>query len=238
MKSVEEVINIIKDSNYFEAWKDSLLSETTVQEWKLLLKHDLTTKNFYEKIAQRLYMKRVPYVIVNEYIDEFFRHHKNHSIDHHNIKNFIAEAFLKEQLKSDRELIEIELNKKISVTLEEKKDLINAHLKWMQLFIQSIIDKPQKFELDHHLCYVGKWLAGEAENKDTKIDELHSNLHAMAQSAIRMYNRQDYAYFLLLYLDILMSSYQIRDLIMNLYFTRRLSSIHKDFISNKSNYLN
>jgi GGDEF domain-containing protein len=46
----------------------------------------------------------------------------------------------------------------------------------------------------------------------------------------------DYSYFLLLYIDILMSSYQIRDLIMNIYFTKRLTSIYRDPLTNLSNY--
>jgi len=52
------------------------------------------------------------------------------------------------KLKYDRELIELEVNKKLSISLEPKRDLINAHLKWMQNFISTIVDEPKFFELD------------------------------------------------------------------------------------------
>lgn len=58
----------------------------------------------------------------------------------------------------------------------------------------------------------------------------------MAQSALRMYQNEDYAYFLLLYTDILSSSYKIRDTIMHIYFARRLTSIFQDPVTNKANY--
>ena len=67
-------------------------------------------------------------MIVSEYIDEFFRYCVvNH--DFYEIKNKIARAYLNNKLKDDNDLIEQELNKKLSITLEPKRDLINAHLK-------------------------------------------------------------------------------------------------------------
>ncbi len=236
MPNIEEVIEIITESNYFSAWRKVLLSETSASEWKQLLEHHDSDK-FYNLVADKLHANNVPYVIVTEYMDEFFRYYKNYSIDWHWVKNRVAQAYLQKKLKFDSESIEIEINKKLSTTLETKRDLINAHLRWMQAFIKSIIDQPQDFELDATRCYVGKWLIeDELATKDLKINELHQNLHAMAQSAVRMYERKDYAYFLLLYLDILMSSYQIRDLIMNIYFSRRLTSIYRDPLTTQANY--
>ncbi|MCD6190952.1 MAG: EAL domain-containing protein [Sulfurimonas sp.] len=175
-------------------------------------------------------------MIVSEYIDEFFRYCVvNH--DFYAIKNKIARAYLNNKLKDDNDLIKQELNKKLSITLEPKRDLINAHLKWMQKFIINIIGEPISLELDSAKCFVGKWILEEGvENLPLKIDELHKNLHSMTSSAIRMHKREDYAYFLLLYLDILMSSYQIRDLIMNLYFSRRITTIYQDPLVQCGNY--
>jgi len=236
MRSIEEVLDIITESNYFHAWNKVLLSETSAHEWKSLLKHQ-DGNEFYNLLADKLHTNSVPYVIVTEYIDEFFRYYEDHSIDQHKVKNNIAQAFLKKKLKHDSQLIEVEISKKLSSTLETKRDLINAHLRWMQAFIQTIIDKPQEFELDSTKCHVGRWIIEDSlDTKDSKINELHQNLHAMAQSALRMYKRKDYAYFLLLYIDILMSSYQIRDLIMNIYFARRITSIYRDPLTKQANY--
>ncbi len=235
MSGIVDVIKTIKDSNYFDAWKDILLSEAVLEEWYSILNNDASDE-LYSRLGARLYFKKVPYVIVSEYVDEFFRYCRMHH-DSYEIKNKIARAYLNNKLKDDNELIEKELSKKLSITLESKRDLINAHLKWMQSFIANIIDKPEFFELDSKKCFVGKWIVEEgSENLPLKIDELHKNLHSMANSAIRMHKREDYAYFLLLYLDILMSSYQIRDLIMNLYFSRRITTIYQDPLVQCGNY--
>ncbi len=236
MRQIEEVLEIICKSNYFHAWKNILLDNVTVDEWKLLLEHSKTS-SFYDVFAEKLHDNNIPYVIVTEYIDEFFRYYEDYSVDQHRVKNKIAQAYLKRKLKADSIAIEIEISKKLSSTLETKRDLINAHLKWMQAFITTIVDKPQDFELDATCCHVGKWLISDGLNtKDSKINNLHQNLHSMAQSALRMYKREDYAYFLLLYIDILMSSYQIRDLIMNIYFTRGITSIYQDPLTTQANY--
>ncbi len=235
MRKIIDVLEIIKDSNYFDAWKDSFLGANAAVEWKYLLENR-DAKHIYEALGEKLHLNNIPYVIVSEYISEFFRHYDK-SDDYYDIKNNIAEAYLDQKLKSDSDLISKELDKKLSLSLMEKKDLINAHLHWMQNFISTIIGEPKYFELDPTQCFVGKWIIEEEIGTlHPKIVELHANLHAMAQSAIRMYKKNDYAYFLLLYLDILMSSYQIRDIIMNIYFAKRLTSIYEDPLTKEGNY--
>jgi len=186
-------------------------------------------------IAKKLHDNSVPYVIVSEYLDEFFRYYKQESAKH-DIKNNIAEAYLRKKLLDDKKLIDIELKKKLSVSIESKQELINAHMKWMKNFICTVTGEPQFFELDYTKCFVGKWLIEERENISAELYQRHKNLHSMAQSALRMYKKNDYAYFLLLYTDILSSSYQIRDSIMNIYFSRRIRSVFEDPISGQANY--
>jgi len=234
MYTVSQTIKIIQESNYFYAWEAVLLGEGVHQEWEYLLK-DSDNPHLYAMLAEKLHGASVPYVIVSEYIDEFFRYYK-HDLNRHEIKNRIAEAYLRKKLEDDNHLIDIELSKKISFSIESKQELINAHMKWMKSFICNIIGKPSYFELDYTKCYVGKWLEEEEDPIPPQLYERHKNLHSMAQSAIRMYHKHDYAYFLLLYTDILSSSYQIRDTIMNIYFSRRVVSIFQDPVTKKANY--
>ena len=234
MFTIPQTIEIMRESNYFLAWENILLGESAVQEWKQLLENSADT-SLYLILAKRLHVNAVPYVVVSEYIDEFFRYHQN-SLQRYEIKNNIAEAYLNTKLSDDNKLIDIELNKKISLSIESKHELINAHLKWMKSFICNIISKPVFFELDYMKCHVGKWLEEEGDSVSLDLYDRHKNLHSMAHSAIRMYKKHDYAYFLLLYSDVLASSYQIRDTIMNIYFSRRIISIYKDQVTGKANY--
>jgi EAL domain-containing protein (putative c-di-GMP-specific phosphodiesterase class I) len=236
MRSIEDIIAIITESNYFEPWANVLLGDYAVDAWHKLLQNT-SSDNLYKSLGENLHLYQVPFVIVTEYIDEFFRYMQGNKHDCHNIKNKIAQAYLIQKLSADSDIIHIELEKKLYATLETKRDLINAHLRWMQAFITNIIDEPVPLELDSSKCHVGLWLLEDTTvETHAKIDKLHQNLHAMAMSATRMYKREDYAYFLLLYLDILMSSYQIRDLIMNVYFAKQLTSIYRDPLSHQPNY--
>jgi len=224
----------MRESNYFDAWYDVLLGENSCLEWELIL-HDIQNSELYNELSQKLYEHNIPYVIVSEYIDEFFRYCKQNK-NRHEIKNNIAQAYLGQKLSDDSRLLSEEINKTLSVSLESKQELINAHMNWMQHFINTVLGTPQYFELDPRKCFVGKWLIEEAQNVPKSLVEQHRNLHSMAQSALRMYKNEDYAYFLLLYTDILSSSYKIRDTIMNIYFARRLTSIFQDPVTNKANY--
>jgi len=236
MRTIEDIIDVITESNYFEPWKDVLLSDSSASQWRALLQND-ESNELYTLVGEKLHEHQVPFVIITEYIDEFFRYMQGDKHDCHHLKNKIAQAYLAKKLSADSSVINIELEKKLYATLETKRDLINAHLRWMQTFITNIIDKPVSLELDSTKCHVGLWLTEDTTvETHAKIEKLHQNLHAMAMSAIRMYKREDYAYFLLLYLDILMSSYQIRDLIMNVYFAKQLTSIYRDPLSHQPNY--
>ena len=234
MHTIAQTIEIMKESNYFYAWESTLLGEDVFEEWSDLLENS-DNDQLYAQLADKLHYVSVPYVIVSEYMDEFFRYYK-YDTHRHEIKNRIAQAYLRKKLSDDNKLIDIELSKKISFSVESKQELINAHMKWMKYFICNIIGKPIFFELDYTKCTVGKWLEEEGDNIPIQLYERHKNLHSMAQSAIRMYHKEDYAYFLLLYTDILSSSYQIRDSIMNIYFSRRVISIFQDPVTNKANY--
>jgi len=234
MQVIKEVINVMRASKYFDAWENVLLTEDSVKEWQYILQEN-DNEELYNMLANKLHRNNVPYVIISEYIDEFFRYYVDNTYKH-TIKNKIAQAYLRKKLIDDNELIKIELSKQISVSLESKQELINAHMQWMNNFICTIIGKPKFFELDSSKCFVGKWLCEEQENISYQLFERHRNLHSMAQSALRMYKKNDFAYFLLLYTDILSSSYQIRDSIMNIYFARRINSIFEDPISGKANY--
>jgi len=237
MKNIEKVILVISETRYFSAWEETLLSDDTLLEWKKLLKPDTDEASYYA-LGKRLYAQKIPFVIVTEYLDEFFRYLDHPSLNTHRIKNCISKAFLNEKLESDRLNLEKEITKKSVDLLDDKRELINAHLKWMQAFIDTVIGKPAELELNPEKCYVGKWLIEDEPEKyhPVHISKLHQDIHAMTQSALRMHSRGDYAYFLLLYGDILMSSYKIRDIIMNIFFTKRLTSIYKDPLTSISNY--
>ena len=237
MNKIKEVFKVIDATNYFDPWRELLMNEDTARMWKLIFS-EVTQEEIFSDIGKQFYIHNVPYVIVNEYIDEVFRHLNLFDNQYFYIKNKIANEFLKNKLLHDKEIIQKDLSKRLSRTLEEKKELINAHLRWMETFIDFILQRGKSPELDFTKCTVGRWIFEEKELLEHyDIEAIHTNLHAMAHSAIKMYNREDYAYFLLLYIDMLNSSYQIRDLVMNIYFSKKLTSIYSDYLTSQANYL-
>jgi len=237
VEKIKDAMKSIDETNYFFPWRNLLVSDYAVGMWELIFS-DSVTDEVYAEIGGKLYNYKVPYVIANEYIDEVFRHLNLLDKQYFTVKNKIASEFLRNKLTHDRMIIEKDLSKKLSHTLETKKELINAHLAWMRKFINYILGNSKTPELNSKKCTIGLWILQEEELlQNHNIKEMHNNLHAMAQSAIKMYKREDYAYFLLLYMDMLNFSYQIRDLVMNIYFNKKLTSIYSDYLTNKPNYL-
>jgi EAL domain-containing protein (putative c-di-GMP-specific phosphodiesterase class I)/GGDEF domain-containing protein len=237
MEAIKNAMKLIDETNYFLPWRDLLVSDYAVSMWQSIFSENIN-EDVYADIGKKLYMHKVPYVIANEYIDEVFRHLNMLDGKYFTIKNKIANEFLKNKLQYDRNIIEKDLNKQLSSVLQAKKELINAHLNWMKKFIDFILEIDDAPELDSKKCTIGLWIFQEKKLLENhNIQDIHNNLHAMAHSAIRMHKREDYAYFLLLYIDMLNSSYQIRDLVMNIYFSKKLTSIYSDYLTSQPNYL-
>ena len=237
MDKIEDTLRIIDATNYFNPWRELLVGTYAAKMWQVIFSEDVT-EGIFADIGKELYEHKVPYVIASEYIDEVFRHLNLLDKHYFYIKNKIANEFLKNKLLHDKEIIQKDLSKRLSHTVEERKGLINAHLHWMEQFIDYILQRGESPELDSKKCTIGRWILEEdALLAHYNIKNIHTNLHAMAHSAIKMYHREDYAYFLLLYIDMLNSSYQIRDLVMNVYFSKKLTSIYSDYLTSQANYL-
>lgn len=119
-------------------------------------------KNVIDTMRASNYFNAWHDVLLSEYIDEFFRYCKKDK-NRHKIKNNIAQAYLGQKLNDDSRLISEELNKALPISLESKQELINAHMNWMQHFINTVLGVPQYFELDPTKCFVGRWLIKEAK---------------------------------------------------------------------------
>lgn len=237
MNKIEDALKIIDATNYFAPWRELLVGDYAAKMWQLIFSEG-DQQRLFADIGKQLYEYKVPYVIASEYIDEVFRHLELLDNYYFYIKNKIANEFLKNKLLHDKEIIRKDLLTGISHTIEEKKEIINAHLHWMEGLINFILKRGESPELDSHKCRVGRWILEEEELlAHSNIKDIHTNLHAMANSAIKMYGKEDYAYFLLLYIDMLSASYQIRDLMMNVYFNKKLTSIYSDYLTSQPNYL-
>jgi len=237
---VEQILKSIKalDSlDYFSPWREILLGDKAIGYWEkiLLENHEW---GLCGEFGEYLDLSQVPFVIVIEYIDSFFRYLPEYSQNKYAIQDQIAKAYLVRKLEDDNIAIKKELEKKLFGTLEKKRELINAHLLWMQAFIAKVKGEESSLELDPTRCTVGKWLQKHhGDPAYEKIHEKHKHLHALAQSALRMYEKKEYAFFLLPYMDIVSYSYTIRDMLLHFYFVEHLDSIYIDPLSGLPNYL-
>ncbi len=235
MNYIEKIIQKLNTLDYFTPWHDILLSDKTLGYWEKILFKD---EKLCNEFGQYFDVNNVPFVIVVEYIDSFFRYAIEYSKRKYEIQDKIAKAYLVRKLEDDSQAIQKELNKKLLVSLEKNRELINAHLLWMQSFIAKVKGEKVSLELNATCCTIGKWLQ---ENRDNpvfeKINEKHNYLHALAQSALRMHEKKEYAFFLLPYMDIVAYSYTIRDILIHFYFVEHLDSIYVDPLSGLPNYL-
>jgi len=238
MESIKKTLEELDKLAYFTPWKEILLGEDACKYWeKLLCKR--RDENLCKEVGEYFDLNNVPFVMVIEYIDTFFRYAVGYEERKYEIQDSIAKAYLVRKLEIDSAAIQKELDRKLLlVSLEKNKELINAHLLWMQSFIAKVKGEEVALELNPLCCTVGKWLLENKENPAfDKINEKHDYLHALAQSALRMYEKQAYAFFLLPYMDIVAYSYSIRDILIHFYFVEHLDSIYIDPLSKLPNYL-
>jgi len=100
MNRVNKAVAIIKESSYFEEWDEFLLQQDAIDQWFDILKLEDASDVLFN-LGKELYYKRIPYVIVTEYIDEFFRYYEDSSMviqKRYQIKNAISKAYLHERL--------------------------------------------------------------------------------------------------------------------------------------------
>jgi len=237
MKTIQKAIRQLDELDYFSPWREILLGETVTRYWERLLLEERNA-GLCRELGEYLDLHRVPFVIVIEYVESFFRYAPEYAQNKYAIQDSIAQAYLVRKLEDDSITIQKELDKKLFGTLEKKRELINAHLLWMRAFIARVKGEETPLQLDPTRCTVGQWLQKNKDNSAfEKIHEKHDYLHALAQSALRMYEKKEYAFFLLPYMDIVAYSYTIRDMLLNFYFVEHLDSIYIDPLSGLPNYL-
>jgi len=240
LPTINEVILIIKDSHYFESWEDILYDESVLTLWYEILQGKQCPQKC-NTMGQFFYTNAVPFVIIIEYIDEFFRHYHAEILPTHEvyqIKNLICEGYLDEKLAEDKKDLQKDIDTQLIGSMEKNRKLININLTWMQLFIEKVKNNDFFLELDPEKCAVGVWLSQQPNTQQTsQLRLIHIKLHSLAKSALHMYKNHEYAYFLLLYMDILLLSYKIRDKTMNMYFIDSLCSIYEDPLTHLPNYL-
>jgi len=237
MHMIQESIEHLDELDYFSPWREILLGEEAVRYWEKLLLEERNAQQC-RAFGEYLDQNRVPFVIVVEYLESFFRFLPEFAENKYAIQDNIAKAYLVRKLEDDSQTIQKELEKKLFGTLEKKRELINAHLLWMRAFIARVKGEESPLQLDPTRCTVGQWLQKNQGNPAfEKINEKHNHLHALAQSALRMYEKKEYAFFLLPYMDIVAYSYTIRDMLLHFYFVEHLDSIYIDPLSGLPNYL-
>jgi len=237
MQKVEKILQKLDTLDYFTPWKETLLGAQALTYWEQLLLEDADT-DAYREVGEFFDLNNVPFVIVREYIDSFFRFGTDYIKSKYRIQDSIAKVYIIRKLENDSKAIQKELDKKLIISLAKNRELINAHLVWMQSFITTIKGDEVPLELNPTCCTVGKWLLENKKNPAfDQINEKHNYLHALAQSALRMYDKKEYAFFLLPYMDIVSYSYVIRDILLHFYFVEHLDSIYIDPLSGLPNYL-
>ena len=237
MQTIRKSIEKLEKLNYFTPWNKTLFGEEIVHYWERILPEG-SDKALCREMGKYLDRHQVPFVIVVEYIESFFRFSPEYAQNKYAIQDTVAKAYLVRKLEDDRMAIEKELEKKLFGILEKKRELIDAHLLWMRAFISRVKGEESPLELDPTRCTVGRWLQSHRNDPSfEKINEKHNQLHALAQSALRMYEKKEYAFFLLPYHDILSYSYAIRDMLLHIYFVEQLDSIYIDPLSGLPNYL-
>ena len=111
MQSIQNTIKNLDQLAYFTPWRKILLGKKAVLYWeKLLLENK--DKQLCQEVGEYFDLNRVPFVIVIEYIDSFFRYATEYTKRKYEIQDSIAKAYLVRKLEDDSKTIQKELDKK------------------------------------------------------------------------------------------------------------------------------
>lgn len=204
-------------------------------ETKRLLQNYLKTKKIEElKNFSKIFIENnIPYLEVSFFIEDFFKE-KNIKFDR--ILNYIAKEFLEIKLKEDKKFFNIELQKAFIYIIDERKNIINAHLQWALDFINAIINNTKLPEMDEAKCIIGNWIDEQNyKNNFESIKKIHHSIHILAKDAYQFYTQKQFHRFFLLYIDIIHFNSLFRQKILQHFTQNELVSLTIDPLTKLQN---
>lgn len=228
--SLEQILQKIS-TNFDETYRSVLFSSGCLE----ILEDFLKSKNpsNLQEFGGYCATQGMPYLELSFVIEDLFT---QLHVELDDFLDHLAHGYLQVKLQNDAKHFQVELQKVFIYSVNAERDIINAHVRWLLEFINSIIKDTQLPQMDETQCVLGSWIESNSEEFDTKeIRAKHHSLHTLAQHAYRSYKQGNFHRFLLLHIDVIYYATIIRQDILQHFTKEELVSISIDALTHLPN---
>ena len=161
------------------------------------------------------------------------------------VRNFIvnrdifAKVYIKHSLSSDFEFFKEEISFYKQVITTEENEIFNIHINWLLDFVSYFLENKELPNLEPKDCQISQLFRKHhlkvLTRQKQKFLELHNKIHYLAKEALKMYQKDEYFYFMTIYLELRSVSLTFREVIGNIFLYDKLVSIYIDPITEINN---
>jgi len=166
---------------------------------------------------------------------------------HCQIGNFIinrdifAKIYVDSCLNKDLDFFKDEINFYKQVITKTENEIFNIHINWLLDYVKAILGEGEFPNLDPKSCQISKLFRKHnfniASKQKQKFLKLHKQIHYLANEALKMYSKNEYFYFMNIYMELRSISLTFREVIGNIFLYDKLVSIYIDPITGINNRL-
>ncbi len=229
-----EIYKILKEEHFTDWLNKKNLSFLTNGLKRLFYSKNKTK---IKEFAKNIFEKNIPFNEISILIDYLNRKKLSKYLCKN--KNLFAKEYLKYYINNKIKEIEEEKTNISKIFSLKEIEIINLHLEWLLNLSKYIIDNNYKFQYqDYKNCPLNNRLQYFLKIPTFKINQFklkHKKLHTLTEEIIKIKEKEEYFYLVLLYEELLLNSIYFREAINSMFLYQQSISIYIDKTTNLFN---
>ena len=205
---------------------------------KDLLKHisnKNTDKMFLEQMGADIYTKSITFSQLAILLDKFsYQLSSDEKKVLQENENHLAKGYLKQRLPQEVKLLKLGIHNNPNLITSKDLGVIDELLRWIEQLIEHILTKAPIPDISQRIEIFVEYINEKAgiyfDDKDIKANFLNTNkeLYHSAQLALKFYDRQEYYYFVQIYIELIALFLKMVTLLGTMFVEDILLSIYVD----------
>ena len=197
-----------------------------------------TPKKLLEELGAEIYQNAITFSKLAILLDRYTYRlsAQEREVLRHN-ENIMAKGYIKERLPQEIKLLKLGIHNNPNLVTQKDLAIIDELLVWLEQLIEHILYKTELPDISHRIEEFSLFINDKAgiyfEDQDIRNNFLNTNkeLYSTAQLALEFYNRDEYFYFILVYIEMLALFLKMVTLLGSMFVEDILLSIYVDPIT-------
>ncbi len=204
---------------------------------KSLTKEEVKSK-LLEEIGENVYEKEISFSKLAIFLDTFSY---TLSLDEKKIlrvnENLLAKGYLKKRLPKEIKSLKLGINNNPNFVSKEDVAIVDELLVWLEALIDSVLMEKNapniKGRVEEFTKFIEERIGLFFQDPDIRADFLRTNkeLYECATEAVNFYERREYFYFVLIYIEMIALFLKMVTLLSGMFLEEELLSIYIDPIT-------